>query len=666
MSEKQKRMLALIVVLAALALLVVLGCATVAALASEAIVTVCPPPGAGCDYTTIQEAVDNADSGDTIRVAQGTYTENLTITQPITLAGGYSGPPAWTRDLALYETIVDGSESATAAWEWDSNSIAFPRVISDTDSSRYLMWYQGQSLASSGWGWALGLAESPDGLNWTKYVGNPILEPGEEGAWDSAYRGQVSMLKENGLYRMWYSGSDGGPWQTGYATSTDGVDWSIHAGNPVLTVGGGGSWDGQEADGPTVIKDDGLYKMWYHGCDADNTACSIGYATSTNGRDWSKYAGNPVLTGTGGEWDAGTALWPSVVKDGGTYKMWYNGGGGRIGLATSPDGVNWTKEATNPVLTEGWGGQAAYAHTVSREGGTYKMWLRSGAGDSIGIGYAESDDGIDWTMSISNPLLTLGTVAQGSAPVVRFEGGSDGSILDGLTITGGSAPDAGGVEASDAEITIRRCYIHDNFADGTPDNSGGGGVRGGNHGTLLIEDSLIVDNAALAGASGVRVGQAHLVMTNTLVANNGAAEGLHLNGSAALMNVTIAGNGTQTGRPGINFNPQAGGTLEMVNSIIYGNGDVIHVDNPNWVQSTYSDIQRGWAGTGNVDADPKFVDPSNGDYHLLPWSPCRDKGTSVGAPASDIEGTPRDAEPDIGAYEWTGFRILLPLVVRNQ
>jgi hypothetical protein len=168
MSEKQKRMLALIVVLAALALLVVLGGATVAALASEAIITVCPPPGAGCDYTTIQEAVDNADSGDTIRVAQGTYTENLTISLPITLAGGYSGPPDWTRDLTQYETILDGSGSQTVPGDWDAEAIAFPRVISDTGTGQYRMWYNGQSLTYPGWGWTLGLAESPDGLDWER------------------------------------------------------------------------------------------------------------------------------------------------------------------------------------------------------------------------------------------------------------------------------------------------------------------------------------------------------------------------------------------------------------------------------------------------------------------------------------------------------------------
>ena len=80
---------------------------------------------------------------------------------------------------------------------------------------------------------------------------------------------------------------------------------------------------------------------------------------------------------------------------------------------------------------------------------------------------------------------------------------------------------------------------------------------------------------------------------------------------------------------------------------------------------SYSDIEGGWTGTGNLDADPLFVDAANGDYRLGVGSPCIDKGTSASAPASDIEGTPRDRAPDMGAYEWVGFRIFLPLTLKS-
>jgi hypothetical protein len=127
-----------------------------------------------------------------------------------------------------------------------------------------------------------------------------------------------------------------------------------------------------------------------------------------------------------------------------------------------------------------------------------------------------------------------------------------------------------------------------------------------------------------------------------------------------LLNVTVADNDGD-----IIFNPVSAATLSITNSIVYSQftfltgcpvGSDCHVN--------YSDIQ-GWTGggTGNINADPRFI--GGGNYHLQVGSPCIDKGTSTGAPAADIEGNPRDALPDMGAYEWKGFRIYLPLILRN-
>ncbi len=64
---------------------------------------------------------------------------------------------------------------------------------------------------------------------------------------------------------------------------------------------------------------------------------------------------NPVLgVGQEGSWDDAAVNYPSVIVDGSNYKMWYGGYDGtnfRIGYATSPDGINWTKaDDVNPVL----------------------------------------------------------------------------------------------------------------------------------------------------------------------------------------------------------------------------------------------------------------------------------------------------------------------------
>ncbi len=85
----------------------------------------------------------------------------------------------------------------------------------------------------------------------------------------------------------------------------------------------------------------------------------------------------------------------------------------------------------------------------------------------------------------------------------------------------------------------------------------------------------------------------------------------------------------------------------------------------------YSNIQGGWPGTGNIDADPLFVDPGSGDYHLSPGSPCIDAGNNNAVPVgitTDLDGNPRFVDDpdtvdtglgdppvvDMGAYEFQG------------
>lgn len=62
----------------------------------------------GCPYTFVQAAIDAAISGDTIKVAQGTYYEKLYINKAITLLGGYS-PPDWTTQGSASSTVINAT-----------------------------------------------------------------------------------------------------------------------------------------------------------------------------------------------------------------------------------------------------------------------------------------------------------------------------------------------------------------------------------------------------------------------------------------------------------------------------------------------------------------------------------------------------------------------------
>jgi len=57
------------------------------------------------------------------------------------------------------------------------------------------------------------------------------------------------------------------------------------------------------------------------------------------------------------------------------------------------------------VLQPGWDDAPIRGHDVILEDGVFKMWFRSGSGANEGIGYAESPDGIDWTIDPGSPVL---------------------------------------------------------------------------------------------------------------------------------------------------------------------------------------------------------------------------------------------------------------------
>jgi len=122
-------------------------------------------------------------------------------------------------------------------------------------------------------------------------------------------------------------------------------------------------------------------------------------------------------------------------------------------------------------------------------------------------------------------------------------------------------------------------------------------------------------------------------------------------------NCTIYGN--LAGSSGVGLYLNRDSAIPFSNAILWnvlqGGQNEIEKGFYTGVSATYSDIQGGWAGTGNIDSNPQLLDPAAGDYHLSGGSPCIDVGGLVGAPAVDYEG---DARPygggnDIGADEFT-------------
>jgi len=237
---------------------------------------------------------------------------------------------------------------------WDSHGVSQPLVLK---ASPYAMWYAGWNVSDVE---SIGYATSNDGINWTKYASNPILIPGTSGKWDDYGVYGPSVIKDGSTYKMWYAGFSyaNSLAQIGYATSTDGITWTKYSGNPVLTKGSSVDFDANGATHPSVIKDGSTYKMWYGG-KSKSGWWQIGYATSPDSITWTKYSGNPVVTyGSSGSWNYWGVDAPSVVKDVSTYHMLFIGlkskNEGAIGYATSTDGINWTEDPSNPHFSSSY------------------------------------------------------------------------------------------------------------------------------------------------------------------------------------------------------------------------------------------------------------------------------------------------------------------------
>jgi len=126
-----------------------------------------------------------------------------------------------------------------------------------------------------------------------------------------------------------------------------------------------------------------------------------------------------------------------------------------------------------------------------------------------------------------------------------------------------------------------------------------------------------------------------------------------------LFNCTFFGNTADRGGNALAFfaylnDPPS--TMQAANCIFRDGGGEIWNNEDTDISITYSDVQGGWAGVGNIDADPLFVDVTADDYHLLTDSPCIDAGDPDYVPApseTDLDGRPRvlGGRIDMGVYE---------------
>lgn len=298
---------------------------------------------------------------------------------------GPAGPFRW--EARSEPVLVRGP-----AGDWDSSDVLNPSVI--PWKGGYLNLYSG----FDGKTWHTGVAESADGVTWVK-KGRVLSPQGWEGTYIAA---NGSLIEYEGALFYWYQAGD--PPRIALARSRDGTHWQGQ-GDAVVPVGPRGSFDERAAADPYVIRRGEYFYLFYLGQDRARRQ-RLGIARSLDGVVWEKLRSNPVLELGGiGSFDENGLGEPAVWTSGGAYWMLYTGRDRserrRLGLARSIDGVNWQRDSSFAPVEgdQSWNSAVLCDPSVEVHGNEVRVWF--GGGD-----LPRPDQGIHGQIGLG--LLRLG------------------------------------------------------------------------------------------------------------------------------------------------------------------------------------------------------------------------------------------------------------------
>jgi predicted GH43/DUF377 family glycosyl hydrolase len=242
----------------------------------------------------------------------------------------------------------------------------------------------------------IGYATSPDGINWTREVDEPLFQ-----AEDVSYSGHTllvssALVEDDGnwvlYFYSWPSMSTSVTSAIGRITAPGPTGpWTADEA-PALEVSIDG-WDNFSVANPYVVQhDDGTYYMYYTGLLKGNLESSIGLATSADGITWTKHEEPVLLTGDA-PWSERKISGPKVLATDEDWLMIYrndviSGAPRTLGYATSPDGITWTHTSQEtPVLDvaayEPW--RAVWSTDIAQVSDTYFLFLEIGNGSSTDL-----------------------------------------------------------------------------------------------------------------------------------------------------------------------------------------------------------------------------------------------------------------------------------------
>ena len=240
---------------------------------------------------------------------------------------------------------------------------------------------------------------------------------------------------------------------------------------------------------------------------------------------------------------------------------------------------------------------------------------------------------------------------------IDVNSGSETTIINCTFVNNEASGNGGGIHCGYSTLHLNDSYIIENSA-----GLHGGGIWCGGS-TSYIQNCTISDNSASWHGGGIGLsGSEHILRFCSIAGNSAGAEGggisLLSSANLSIVNCTFSRNHTERNGGGISL--KEGSEATTLNTIFWNNDpeevSFLADEEQNTFTILYSDISGGedaivtndngevnW-GEGNIDADPQFADPDNGDFHLTADSPCIDAGDPESP--DDPDGT----RADMGAF----------------
>jgi len=269
---------------------------------------------------------------------------------------------------------------------------------------------------------------------------------------------------------------------------------------------------------------------------------------------------------------------------------------------------------------------------------------------------------------ISRSVITNNKATEGNGAGIYLQNSTCGLTIDNTVISNNTAPGTGFGRGMGGGVFCTRSYngdpepavsINKSTINSNTSGASGGGLYLKDGCQITITNSKIVDNTTGSYGGGLFLGNynnlpINLNIINSTVSNNkqsntvGGAGGIFNRLSNVSIHNSIFWGNEAAGDLG---DHGAYAWLGLGNSFVFIYSDVVN-NQDNF--STKNTSVGNFEFYSTIDADPLFVDSDNEDYHLTSDSPAIDQGTSVDAPADDIDGDdrPEGSGYDMGADEY--------------